>query len=300
MRNDKDYAQPTNDKPIVLTGGTIIDGTGSPAFAGQVVIADGRIRSIIRKENGRYDNAVGTDCEVIDCSGHVIAPAFIDAHSHSDLQILNNRTEKLLQGVTTEVVGNCGFSPYPLPENPELLREFANGILFGDGNWGWNSASEYLASARESRVATVKSLTGHGALRLKVAGNTIRALTRKELDAMCGLLDDALQQGAIGFSSGLMYAPGSAASREELIALCRVTARRGGVYATHMRSYSAALMPAVEEQIAIAEASECQLQISHLQAAGEDYFDGSAHIAEETVNAQSTIPKAIIYAISWR
>ncbi len=90
---------------------------------------------------------------------------------------------------------------------------------------------------------------------------------------MCGLLDEALQEGATGFSSGLMYAPGSGASPEELTALCRVVARRGGVYATHMRSYSEGLVEAVEEQISIAEASGCRLQISHLQAAGEDYWD---------------------------
>jgi dihydroorotase/N-acyl-D-amino-acid deacylase len=193
-------------------------------------------------------------------------------HSHSDLQVLENRTEKLLQGVTAEVVGNCGFSPYPLPEDPHVLREFANGILCGDDKWGWDSAADYLASARKSKVATVSSLVGHGSLRIKVAGNTSRALTSKEIDTMSGLLDEALEEGAVGFSSGLMYAPGSGASPGELTALCRVVARRGKVYATHVRSYSAGLVDAVAEQLAIAEASGCRLQISHLQAAGEDYW----------------------------
>jgi N-acyl-D-amino-acid deacylase len=253
----------------ILTGGTIVDGTGARSFSGEVVIRDGRIVSVGARKPGTRESA---EYNVIDCKDCVIAPGFIDVHSHSDLQVLENQPEKLLQGVTTEVVGNCGFSPYPVPENPQVLREFANGILCGDDKWGWNSASDYLASASKSKVATVASLVGHGSLRIKVAGNTSRALTNREMDTMAGLLDEELEEGAAGFSSGLMYAPGSGASQEELTALCRVVARRGKVYATHMRSYSAGLVDAVEEQLAIAEASGCRLQISHLQAAGEDYW----------------------------
>ncbi len=253
----------------ILANGTIVDGTGVPPVSGDVVIIGDRIVSVGSPKKNRSVAAKDVEYNIIDCKGCVIAPGFIDAHSHSDLQVLENCTEKVLQGVTTEVVGNCGFSPYPLPENPQVLRDFANGILYGDNSWGWASASDYLARASQSKVATVASLVGHGSLRINVTGNTGRALTARELDSMSGMLDDALQEGAAGFSSGLMYAPGSGASPEELIALCRVVVRRGGVYATHMRSYSAMLVEAVEEQISIAEASGCRLQISHLQAAGE-------------------------------
>jgi len=230
----------------ILKGGKIVDGTGSPPFSGNVIIAGDRIASAGSSASETPANSVNLDYNVIDCTGCIITPGFIDVHSHSDLQILENRTEKLLQGVTAEVVGNCGFSAYPLPEDPQVLRDFANGILCGDNNWGLSSASDYLASASRSKVATVASLVGHGSLRIKVAGNTSRALTRRELDTMSGLLDQALHEGAAGFSSGLMYAPGSGASPEELTALCRVVARKGGVYATHMRSYSARLVEAVE------------------------------------------------------
>jgi N-acyl-D-amino-acid deacylase len=256
----------------VLKGGTIVDGTGAPPYLGDVVIAGDRIVSVVAHWDRELPTPRDTESEIVDCKGLVVAPGFIDIHSHSDLQVLDNRTEKLLQGVTAEVVGNCGFSPYPQPDAPQVLRDFANGILCGNDSWGWDSASDYLASARGSKVATVMSLVGHGSLRIKVAGNTSRALTSRELDRMSGLLDEALQEGASGFSSGLMYAPGSGAPPEELIALCRAVARRGGVYATHMRNYSAGLLEAVSEQIRIAEASGCRLQISHLQAAGEDHW----------------------------
>ena len=247
----------------------IVDGTGGAAVPGDVVIEGHRIIATGSPERISLPGS-REEYDVIDCAGCVVTPGFIDAHSHSDLKVLENRTEKLLQGVTAEVVGNCGFSAYPSPDDPQILREFANGILCGDDNWGWNSAGEYLASAGESKTATVVSLVGHGSLRIKVAGNTSRALTGRELDTMTGLLDEALQEGAAGLSSGLMYSPGSGASAEELAALCRVVARREAVYATHMRSYSDGLVEAVEEQISIAEASGCRLQISHLQAAGPD------------------------------
>ena len=265
-------ASVTSASYTILTGGTIVDGTGAPPFSGDVVIARALIVSVGEDERDGLLTAADVEREVIDCKGCIIAPGFIDAHSHSDLQVLENRTEKLLQGVTAEVVGNCGFSPYPLPDDPRTLRDFANGILCGDNRWGWSSASDYLACAKNSKVASVASLVGHGSLRIKVAGNTSRALTSHELDRMAALLDEALQEGAAGLSSGLMYAPGSGASPQELTALCRIVARRGAVYATHMRSYSSRLVDAVKEQISIAEAAECRLQISHLQAAGEDYW----------------------------
>ncbi len=267
----------TRTTGAILTGGTIIDGTGATSISGEVVIRDGRIVSVGNPQSSRSVVKGDPEYNVVDCRGCIIAPGFIDVHSHSDLQVLENRTEKLLQGVTAEVVGNCGFSAYPLPGNPQVLRDFANAILCGDNRWGWSSASDYLTSASKSKVTTVASLVGHGSLRIKIAGNTSRALTSREIDTMAVLLDEALQEGAAGFSSGLMYAPGSGASAQELTALCRIVARRGGVYATHMRSYSAGLMEAVEEQISIAEESECRLQISHLQAAGPDHWPLQQH-----------------------
>src|SRR5450756_764453 len=134
---------------------------------------------------------------------------------------------------------------------------------------GWASASSYLGEMREGgTVASVYSLIGHGSLRIAVAGNRMDALPEPSLRRMETLLQDSFDQGAIGFSTGLMYAPGSGASTEELERLCRVVANNGKIYCTHMRDYGFRLLEAVDEQIALAEKTGCRLQISHLQAVG--------------------------------
>ena len=112
----------------------LIDGTGTTPFTGNLLIEDERIAAVGRFEPPPAD-------AVVDCTGLAVSPGFIDGHSHSDLQVLEQRPEKVLQGVTTDVVGNCGFSPYPAPAEPGLLREFANGIFRGDDRWGWPSAA---------------------------------------------------------------------------------------------------------------------------------------------------------------
>jgi N-acyl-D-amino-acid deacylase len=240
----------------------LFDGSGRPAAPASVLIDGARIAAI-----GGASAPAG--CVALDCSGLAIAPGFIDLHSHLDLQVLENRVEKVRQGVTSEVVGNCGFSPFPFDGGPERLQEFAAGILGRAGGWGWSTASEYLqALERCSTKMHVFPLAGHGSLRVAVAGQKQRPLSGAELDRMAGLLEDALSAGCCGFSTGLMYAPGSSAGAGELERLCRVAARSGKLYATHMRSYSAGLVEAVREQLDLARATGCRLQISHLQAAG--------------------------------
>ncbi|GIU79235.1 MAG: dihydroorotase [Bryobacteraceae bacterium] len=245
----------------VLRQGRIIDGTGRPAFLGDVAIRGDRIEAV-----ERFVEAA--EAREIDCRGLAVAPGFIDAHSHGDLQVLEGRREKLAQGVTAEVVGNCGFSPYPMEGDGAGLREFAGGILGGEGAWGWRSAQEYLEEAARRGSAHVVSLAGHGSLRVAAAGHRQGALTAGEMDRLEGLLDDALAAGAAGLSTGLMYAPGSSAPFEELERLCRIVARRGKIHATHMRDYFSRVVEALEEQIELARRTGCRLQISHLQIAG--------------------------------
>ena len=265
----------------VLTGGAILDGTGNKPFAGSVHLKGGRIAQI-----GIFSTPAGAS--EIDCTGLTIAPGFIDSHTHSDLQVIEGRREKLRQGVTTEVVGNCGFSAYPPAGNPADLREFANGIFCGDNHWGWSSTEAYLHAIAESRTTNAVSLAGHGSLRIAVAGSKQGPLSEKDLVRMESLLGEALDAGAMGFSTGLMYAPSSSAPPEELERLCRIVASRGKIYTSHIRSYFSELPEAVEEQIELARRSGCRLQISHLQAVGAANWDKqeSAIRAIESANAE--------------
>ncbi len=155
----------------LLRNGSILDGNGGPAVQADILIRGERIERI----------ASGLQAEgaaVVDCAGLTLTPGFIDSHTHSDLQVMDGRTVKLRQGVTTEVVGNCGFSAYPPAHDPAELRSFANGIFCGDETWGWSSTEAYLRDVEKSRVANVVSLVGHGSLRIAVAGNKQGALVK--------------------------------------------------------------------------------------------------------------------------
>jgi dihydroorotase/N-acyl-D-amino-acid deacylase len=263
---------------ILLKGGTLVDGTDAPPRCGDLLISGQTIAELDSFE-------APADARVIDCGGLAVAPGFIDSHSHSDLQVLENRREKVAQGVTAEVVGNCGFSPYPAPGNLKLLHDFANGLFCGAGEWGWPSAKAYLDRAEKSPATSVFSLAGHGSLRIACVGNRVGPLAERELDWMEQRLAELLEEGACGFSTGLMYAPGSGATLEELERLCHVVARHGKTYATHMRDYGDHLEEAVDEQLELARRTGCRLQISHLQAVGPRNWDKQRTVLEKIEHA---------------
>ncbi len=263
---------------LVLQNGSLLDGSGAAARPGSVLIKDDRIAEV-----GGFEAPSGA--RVLDCAGLTIAPGFIDAHSHSDLQVIEGRTEKCAQGVTAEVVGNCGFAAYPLPVDPRLLREFANGILCGGEDWGWASVREYLKEATPRSQVNVYSLVGHGSLRVCAAGMREGPLDPADVDRMAGMLREFLDEGACGFSTGLMYYPGSSAPAAEFERLCGVTAAAGKIYTVHMRNYSEALVESVDEQIELARRTGCRLQISHLQAVGKKNWHLQARALERIENA---------------
>jgi N-acyl-D-amino-acid deacylase len=252
-----------SSQTFLLHGGTLIDGSGAPAYLGDLLVSQGKITEL-----GTFD--APDEATTINCAGLAVCPGFIDAHSHSDLQVIGDHPEKIQQGVTAEVVGNCGFSPYPAVEHTPEIHRFANGIFCGDDHWGWASAQDYLSAAeQQAPYSTVASLVGHGTMRIAFAGPKLGPLSALELDRMEGFLREALQEGAAGLSTGLMYAPGSSAPTDELERLCRVVAQENKIYCSHIRDYSFHLEEAVDEQIALARNTGCRLQISHLQTVGQ-------------------------------
>ena len=250
---------------IVIKNGLIIDGTGNPWYKGDVALKDGRIEAIGEISSSKAD-------VLIDASGLIVAPGFIDMHSHSDLTlIVNPKAEsKVRQGVTTEVIGNCGSSSSPiLPERKELLKKRA-GALAEKLKFDWSTFKEYKEKLREKGIAVnVAPLIGHGTLRMNVMGFENRPPTRDEMDEMKALLEDSLKDGAFGMSTGLIYTPGSYAKTEEIIELARVVAKYGGIYSSHIRSESDHLFEALEEAITIGKKAEVRVEISHMKAAGE-------------------------------
>lgn len=257
---------------LLITNGRIIDGTGNPWYRGDVGIKDGKIV--------RMGNLRGAETkERIDVHDLVISPGFIDIHCHSDALLFVKPREqgKILQGVTTETIGNCGISVAPIAsDNQDSLKKYTSSILPYPMEWNWGSYGEFLARVEEQQfISNVASLVGHGTIRIAVMGFADRVPTEDELAMMKGLLVEALEAGAFGLSSGLIYAPGVYSEKEEMIELSKVVASKGGVYATHMRGEIDAVIDSVLESIEVAEKSGVSLEISHHKTAGKENWGKS-------------------------
>jgi len=241
----------------------IVDGTGAPWFYGEVAVKDGVIVKVGEKAD--WDAAT-----VIDGGGLVLAPGFIDSHSHSDTPwFVDNRGEsKIRQGVTTEVTGQCGMSAAPVTEKrrgTQVTVETEEGVPVT-----WSTFAEYLSALEKAGVGlNIVPLVGHGALRSSAMRYDNRPPTGEELAAMKELLVEAMEAGAFGYSSGLIYPPSSYADTEELIELAKVLRPYKGVYATHMRNEGTGLLESVQEAIRIGREAGVSVQISHHKASGE-------------------------------
>ena len=241
---------------VAIINGTVVDGTGKKGFDADVGIKDGKIAGVGSIRSGDAD-------AVIDALGLVVAPGFIDMHSHSDVPLLvNPKAESMVrQGVTTGVTGNCGGSIAPLTD---LARKEVVGRLGALGiDASWSSFGEYLERLDGGIALNVVPMVGHGTVRMCVMDLEERAPSSGELEEMKGLVDAAMRDGAFGMSSGLVYPPGRYADTEELTELCRVVAEHGGVYATHVRGERETMVKAIEEAIKIGVDAGVSLQISH-------------------------------------
>ena len=247
---------------LIVRGGTVIDGTGAPAFTADVAIADGRVAEI-----GRIPAIEGVG--ELDADGLTVAPGFIDPHSHSDFTLLvePRAVSSIAQGVTSEIVGNCGWGTCPIGD-PSLATEVIYGFT-PDLPITWKSVAGYLERLEEAKPAVnVLTLVPNGQLRLATVGTEQRPAATDELDRMKDMLRQGLKEGAFGYSTGLEYSTEVGATEEEVTELCRVAAAAGGIYATHTRNRDEASVEAVAEAIRTAENAGIPLQISHITPRG--------------------------------
>lgn len=246
---------------FILYGADVHDGLGNPPRRLDVGVKGDRIvavEDLSRAESGRR----------IDLTGFVLTPGFIDVHSHSDVyaRVEPSAISKITQGITTEVVGNCGASAAPLYGEARLPSDWRAHL---NGAPNWQTVADYRAMIDETTPAVnIALLIGHNTLRAGVVGYAGRVATESELRLMADRLRRGLEEGAIGLSTGLIYIPGTFAPREEVEQLCAVVAARDGIYTSHMRSEGDRLIEAIDETIGYGRATGVRVQISHLKTSG--------------------------------
>jgi N-acyl-D-amino-acid deacylase len=240
---------------VLILGGTVVDGTGSRGVRADVGVKDG---TIARVGTLRGDTAAQT----IDATGRVVAPGFIDVHTHADDPADSPLLENFIRmGVTSVVAGNCGSSSASIASELEAIRRGGVSVNFA-------------------------TLVGHNTVREAVLGTAQRAPTAEELARMKALVAKAMEEGAVGFSTGLQYVPGSYAERGEIVELAEVAGRAGGIYASHMRNEGTRVAEAVAETIAVGEAARCPVQISHLKIDSPSRWGTSAALLDMVTAAR--------------
>ena len=248
------------DYDLVIAGGTVYDGSGGPPVRADIGVAGDAIKRVGKIRTSRAK-------AVIEADGLAVAPGFIDVHEHTSVELLvNPKAESAVrQGVTTLVSGNCGDSIFPLTES--MAEEAGRTLLADYGlDLNWKDAGGFFDRLGGSGMAVnYSSFVGQGTIRAATVGYADRAATPAEMDAMRGLVQSAMAQGVLGLSTGLEYSPGSFAPTAEIIALCRVAAASGGLYATHMRNEEEGIVASVEEALRISKETPIRLQISHLK-----------------------------------
>lgn len=266
---------------LVIRGATVYDGTGAPGFLADIGVLGDRIVAL--GSPSALGGAVSPGVTELDARGLAVAPGFIDVHSHDDFAVLLEPTMafKVMQGVTTDVVGNCGLGVAPYEA---ACRRFAR-MHPGPAPGEWSGFGGYLARVDEVGPSlNVAVLMGHNVLRAGAMGDAARRPSGRELDLMRRWVGEGAAAGAAGLSTGLIYEPGCHAGTEELVALARELGTGGGLYATHLRDEAAGLAASVREAIEVGESAGVPVQISHLKAAGRSNWGsvrGSLQLIDE-------------------
>ena len=265
------------NKKYLLKNATIYDGSGSNPFKGNLLINNGKIEEI-----GNIDNV---DAEVIDIKNKALSPGFIDMHAHDDIAmfVYPDMDFKLMQGVTTNVNGNCGSGVIP-HSSADIINWHPN----FDGIPEWSSYGEYLELVDKSKTSIHSAfLVGHGPIRKATTGNEKRMPTQSEFDVMKAWIKEGMEEGAVGFSTGLIYEPGRYSNTEELIELAKVISSYNGVYFSHMRNEAGHLIRSIEETIRIGEEAGCSIEISHHKVSGQENWGKSVESLNSIEEARS-------------
>ena len=259
---------------FIFEKGLVYDGSGNEPYVADVATLENKIECI-----GQLDDV---ECiQRINVEGLAVAPGFIDLHTHSDFTlVVNTKAESQVhQGVTTEVVGQCGHSCAPVCHSSAIAK-VALGYIPGCEGAGWESFGEYLDHLDQHDLGVnVAAFVGHGAIHRMVMGDELRLPEPEEVDQMAGLVHQAMEEGAAGFSTGLEYWPGSQSAPEHIVPLCEVTASHNRLYATHVRNRDRFYDLGFGEAIATARTSGARLQISHIQPK----YGAPAHAMEHTL-----------------
>ncbi len=280
---------------VVLKGGTVFDGTGKPGFKADVGISAGSVKAVAS------EISTGRARKVIDAEGLCVCPGFIDIHSHSDSSILSYPTadSRVLQGVTTEVTGNCGGSIAPVKGDDDRKEwqewKEENEV---DPECEFSDAASYFSYLERTGISVNHALlVGNGTLRSIAAGSEDRALSVDELKGAVRSLEQSLDQGCAGLSTGLEYVPGNYSRLAEIEALASVAARRGVLYATHIRNESATLLESIEEAVEMGRKTGVRVEISHFKAAGKPNWGKQEEALEmiDKARAQGVDVKADAY-----
>jgi N-acyl-D-amino-acid deacylase len=271
---------------LLLTGGTVVDGTGAPAFKADVAVKDGRIVALHRSTDGSAVEAT----RVVDCVGRYVSPGWVDFHGHADWTALEHpqALNLLIQGCTFTVAGNCGLGPGPVlgPASELLARGEGRGyhgstidrMAEKRGRMEW-SMGDFLGAVEDAKPGVnFAQLAGHNRIRQSVMGHAERAATQAEVERMEALLEESLDAGAFGVTSGLVYIPSCWAETDEVVAMAKVAARRDGYYASHIRGERETNVEATQELIDTAERAGVRANVSHMQSKWPVFGNGAIKV----------------------